>query len=158
MKNKSLIEKATALDDSFDWKKILPISKEADGYLIHATTLSVILPIGQADGDARRVQCGVFLIHKASGKSEYINITARWDRDDLVRLCGFPQDFAMHDENEEVVECSTYISRYMEYVILSDLKRAVQNQFRNKSWKNTLTKEEKQSVLNAFNKAIKTLE
>lgn len=144
----NLVKLATKYNDEFNWAKILPRCKDADGYKVHATALSTILP------DSDSVFLGVYLINVKTGQSEYLNLRARWDTSE-ARLCGFPGEFSLWNDDEENPEATIHITQYMEFVIMSEAKRCVQSQLRRKAC--TVPKFWQKKILTSLNAALEYL-
>lgn len=140
-----------------------PVSKLNKTRDIDASTMSVILK------DSDTVHCWI------SVAGEDANITLRFDRGPRAVICGYPQDWYVHDvENDpynsesptgrEFYECgaipdgSVYVDAGTELELLRILKRCVSKQFKDPDWKDCCpTPARKKSILNKIQRTINSL-
>jgi hypothetical protein len=133
---------------------------------IKASTISVILP------DSESVSCYLDV------NGESCNVTLRFDRGSEALICGYPQRWAIHNEDanpygdSEVTYADLvladgeeldgyhdlYISAETEIQILSKLKRSIERQFCDFSWMDCRPSIKRQlEILTKIHNAIEAL-
>jgi hypothetical protein len=103
------------------------------------------------------------------------NVTLRFDRGDTARICGYPQEWLLHDQTDpydhdsdttgaDLFECDTipehvtqYVSKDLECSILQLLLKCVTKQFQDPSWSDSCDDATRQDVINKIENAIKAL-
>lgn len=131
---------------------------------IKASTLSVILKGSDS------VHCYL----EVNGES--CNVSLRFDRGQRAIICGYPQDWYVHDVEVEQYNCESpvgreayecdalpsgavYIDAVLEANILRKLKRCVSKQFMDPFWKDysTPNARQKKSILAKIERAVQRL-
>ena len=118
--------------------------------------------------DSKSILCGVEV------NGNYCNISLRFDQGNEATLCGYSQNWAVHDENIEYYnydsptfeECENegigefdrevYISRKIESKIFQQLKKQLKKQFDSKEW-TKIPKKRQNEVFKKIDKAIELL-
>jgi hypothetical protein len=119
---------------------------------VKADVISVYLGESKKRGDS--VSTSVTITH--NGKTDGANLTLRFDRGDTAVLAGYPQRWALHDDEEEGgSEEGFFVSKETEKEIFVQLKKSLEKQFSKNEEK--IPEAEIKSVLKKMDKAIAKL-
>lgn len=119
---------------------------------VKADVISVYLGEAQKRGDS--VSTSVDITH--NGKKDGANLTLRFDRGAAAVLAGYPQRWALHDDEEEgASEEGIFVSKETEKEIFVQLKKSLEKQFSRNEEK--ISDAEKKSVLKKMDLAISNL-
>jgi len=158
-----------------DIRKVLANSIDFDAPArVKATVLSVILPEGKGNGMPKSVSIGVEVQNKG-GEKDYSNLTLRFDQGGAATLRGYPNEWAIWDENTDAYDQDSmtyeeyleefnegmekldkvvYVSKETEKEIIKQIKTDIEKQFGEKEYKNNLTEENKKKVRKMMDNAI----